>query len=225
MYEKAGGMLLGELKCCGVSKETAVTSLSNGRQARDPLQTRSMNFGFTTKRTTHYTYTPNTPHLHTYDSVKMSTKPTLIIAHDAFHKASQYERFRRALADVGIENTIIPQLPTSCVSIPTDAFAKDVETIDDIILDEITNDRDVVILVHGYAGIAVTNALTNVQDIVGVYAPDSIKGRILGLVFVAGVVPKKGEDLTSALWTGIGDWVTCEVCLSRHPAKGIGNLR
>ncbi|TKA50029.1 hypothetical protein B0A55_13448, partial [Friedmanniomyces simplex] len=131
-----------------------------------------------------------------------ATPPTVVIAHAAFHQPAHYIDFTAALDEVGLTEYRIPQLPSSSLS-PTaeDAFAQDVAVLRKTIRSCLTSGRDVLVLAHSYGGLPLSDALTDLPQ-----ATERDHAKVLGVVFVAGMVPEAGESLAKAMKTGVASW-------------------
>ncbi|KAH9838898.1 Alpha/beta hydrolase [Teratosphaeria destructans] len=121
----------------------------------------------------------------------MSTPPTIILLHDAFHQAAHYIDFDAALQAVGLSEVRIPQLPSCARSRPADdhAFDDDVQVARKMVLSCLRSGRDVMVLAHGYGGKVVAEALGGVP-----VERQREHVRVLGVVFVAGMVCEEGES-------------------------------
>ncbi|KAF2765609.1 hypothetical protein EJ03DRAFT_330776 [Teratosphaeria nubilosa] len=140
----------------------------------------------------------------------MTTPPTIILLHDAFHQASHYIDFDAALQDAGLSEVRIPQLP-SCSRNPApteNAFEEDVKVAKKTILSCLRSGRDVMVLAHGYGGKVVSDALEGIP-----VDRKRENAKVLGVVFVAGVVCEEEEDGTEQG----GSFVKGEVCRLTSP--------
>ncbi|TKA67533.1 hypothetical protein B0A55_08460 [Friedmanniomyces simplex] len=128
-----------------------------------------------------------------------ATPPTIVIAHAAFHQPAHYIDFTAALDEVGLTEYRIPQLPSSSLSPPAeDAFAQDV----------------------ALRRPAVVRCPADLPQ-----ATERDHAKVLGVVFVAGMVPEAGESLAKAMKTGVASWVRTEgnICTAGDPATVLFN--
>ena len=140
--------------------------------------------------------------------------PTIIIAHCAFHQAAHYETFTTSMNEAGFSRVHTSQLPSAGHIPPEDAFTKEVTVLLQAIASELLAGNDVMVLAHSYGGIPVTEALIEIgKDVKGE------AGKILGIVFVAAMMPDDGENLATAMKTGVAPWVKIEVRLLLHIFK------
>ncbi|KAK3676575.1 hypothetical protein LTR78_003349 [Recurvomyces mirabilis] len=151
-----------------------------------------------------------------------STPPTIILAHAAFHQPAHYIDFTAALGGVGLTEYRIPQLPSSSTSPPTaDALAQDVKVLSKTIRSCLTSGRDVLLVAHSYGGVPLSEALGEIGGAAG----GKGDAKVLGVVFVAAIVPSEGENMGSAMKTGVAEWVKIEgnICTANEPAKTFFN--
>lgn len=140
----------------------------------------------------------------------MSSSPlpiSVVVAHGAYLRAAQYNDFSKELAILGME-AVVPQLPSSSTSPPSDAFAADVEVLRSSLCMQLSAGRDVILLTHSYGGLPGCEAL---KDLPEPCAPHV--GKVLGIVFVSAFVAEEGQSLATAKESGQpADWVRLEVC-------------
>ncbi|KAK3615457.1 hypothetical protein LTR56_026573 [Elasticomyces elasticus] len=151
----------------------------------------------------------------------VATPPTIIIAHAAFHQPAHYINFTAALDEVGLTEYRIPQLPSSSLAPPAkEAFAQDVAVLRKTIRSCLTSGRDVLLLAHSYGGIPLSDALADIPQ-----STERDHAKVLGVVFVAAIVPEEGESLAKAMKTGVAEWVRTEgsVCKVDDPASVLFN--
>jgi hypothetical protein len=149
----------------------------------------------------------------------MSTPPTVIIAHGAFHQAAQYIDFDAALHEVGLKEVRIPQLPSASHNPPEDAFAQDVAVLKKTMQSCLSSGRDVMLIAHSYGAMPLSDALADIPHLTN---KDHVK--VLGVIFVAAMVPEEGEDLGKAMKTGVAPWVNINVRLFLCPVPSIPPL-
>lgn len=120
-------------------------------------------------------------------------KPTFVLFPGSWHTADCFDPLVKALADAGYSSVAVtPRCIDS--SPPSTTFQPDAEAIKDAIVE--LGDKDVILVLHSYAGIPGTDA---VGDLVA-NQPD-VAARIKRLVYLAAFVPMKGENLMGA-YTG-----------------------
>ncbi|KAK5110521.1 hypothetical protein LTR62_005713 [Meristemomyces frigidus] len=144
-----------------------------------------------------------------------SPPPTIILSHTAFHQPAHYIHFCAALNEVGLTEYRIPQLASSNPTPPkTDALAQDIAILRKTIRSCLSSGRDVLLVAHGYGGVPLSDAVSGLGDVGG-----RKDARVLGVVFVAGVVASEGEGFGSAMGSGVAGWVRLEgdTCTAMNP--------
>ncbi|CAJ2502528.1 Uu.00g099220.m01.CDS01 [Anthostomella pinea] len=122
------------------------------------------------------------------------TKPTIIIFPGAFHPVSCLGPFIKALKDVGF--------PAEAHTLPS-VGNPDIEAEDDVaffrsvMMPHIEDGKDVLLVVHSYAGIPGAGAIAGL-DKSGREARGA-KGGVLGIAYLAAFVPREGESTYSML--------------------------
>lgn len=94
------------------------------------------------------------------------------------------------------------------MSPPEDGFAKDTAVLQRAIVDQLEKQRDVIILAHSYGAILLTEALAATRI--------SSAAKVLGIIFVAAMVPEDADNLATAMKAGVVPWVKIEV---HHPQE------
>ncbi|KAK5119214.1 hypothetical protein LTR85_007828 [Meristemomyces frigidus] len=126
---------------------------------------------------------------------------SVVVAHGAFHKASQFDEFGKHLAELGLK-PVVPQLPSSSATPPSDAFEADVEVLRAALVTELSAGHDVILLAHSYGGIPGCEALEGLPE---PCTPNV--GRVLGIIFVSAFVAEEGQNLITAKKGGPAEWV------------------
>ncbi|KAK5137140.1 hypothetical protein LTR08_000645 [Meristemomyces frigidus] len=126
---------------------------------------------------------------------------TILIAHDAFHKASAYDTLATHLATFDLR-TIVPQLPSASRCSPPDPFAADTAMFHNAVVAELMTGHNVVVLAHGYGGLPGCEALQHLP----LRSSKAGIGRILGIIFVAAFVAEEGESFATAMEGGQPEW-------------------
>lgn len=128
-------------------------------------------------------------------------KPTLILAHDAFHTPEHYYDLVDAISHAGLR-VLAPQLPSSGQTIITNALEADAQTLFNSCKDEIDASRNVVMLSHGYGSIPGIIAAERINQ----YCLDRPRsGHVSKLISVAGVLLNAGESFMTAVRPG---WIS-----------------
>lgn len=126
-------------------------------------------------------------------------RPTILIAHDAFHIPAHFEQLQRDLANAGFR-VIIPQLPSSGVSAQSATLEDDVDAVMALGKAEIDNGTNVVLVAHGYGSIPGCAAAERLNQ----HSLDRPRtGNVTKLVLIAGVVSRLNEsyyDSVEAAW-------------------------
>lgn len=128
-----------------------------------------------------------------------SILPSIVIVHGAWHQSSHYNAFAKALMAAGFPKATTPQLPSAGSSPHTEnSFAADVATINRAIEEDLSSDHDVVLSAHSYGGVVATEALSNFLPPPTPASTPSPKPKILGIIFLASMIPLKGESSATA---------------------------
>ena len=120
-------------------------------------------------------------------------KPTILLAHGAWHVPAHYEPTAKPLREAGFE-VIIPQhksVSKDLKSDPGSAMQKDAAALADILRQILSDGKDVILLMHSYGGVCGCDAVGMVVE----DSPPTASGRILRLVFLAAHVIEKGVSM------------------------------
>lgn len=122
-------------------------------------------------------------------------KPTLILAHDAFHTPEHYYDLIEAISHAGFR-VLAPRLPSSGQTIISNALEADAQTLFNSCKDEIDASRNVVMLSHGYGSVPGAIAAERINQ----YCLDRPRaGHVSKSIVVAGVLLNAGESFMSAV--------------------------
>lgn len=128
-------------------------------------------------------------------------KPTLVLAHDAFHTPGHYNDLIEALSQTGLR-VLAPQMPSSGQAIVPNALEADARTLFDSCKDEIDASRNIVMLSHGYGSVPGVIAAERLNQ----YCLDRPRaGHVAKLIIVAGVLLSAGESFMTAVRPG---WIS-----------------
>ncbi|KAF2858977.1 hypothetical protein K470DRAFT_112168 [Piedraia hortae CBS 480.64] len=125
--------------------------------------------------------------------------PTIVIIHDAFAHPAPYTNFIAQLHAEGLTEVRVPHLPSTEGGDPE----RDVPVVKRTIESCLTSGRDVLVLAHGYGGSLIGDAVTGVN----VTAGKSNNAKLMGIVFVAGVIASPGESYLDAFEGGMPSWI------------------
>ena len=120
-----------------------------------------------------------------------SSKPTIVVAHGAWHVPAHYEPMAKPLREAGFEVIIPKHQSVGPKSDPGFALQKDATAIAKVLRNVLSSGKDAILLMHSYGGIAGGEA-------VGMLYEDppqaSNAGRLVRLVFLAAHVIEKGTS-------------------------------
>ncbi|KAK4508252.1 hypothetical protein PRZ48_001990 [Zasmidium cellare] len=126
-------------------------------------------------------------------------RPTIIIAHDAFHTPAHFDRLQQDLAGAGFR-VVIPQLPSSSSAAQSATLEDDVNTLVFYGNAEIENGNNVVLVAHGYGSIPGSAAAERLNQ----HSLDRPRtGSVTRLILIAGVISRTNEsyyDSVEAAW-------------------------
>ncbi|KAM0250016.1 hypothetical protein ACHAQJ_008785 [Trichoderma viride] len=108
----------------------------------------------------------------------MSSKPTLVFVPGAWHAADTWRKVTAELEPQGYKSICVTH-PTT-LSDPTKGIFDDIEETRKAILDEISQGRDVVVVVHSYGGMVGPSAIKGLTK-----ATSERPGRVLGIAMMA----------------------------------------
>ncbi|KAF2172086.1 hypothetical protein M409DRAFT_17328 [Zasmidium cellare ATCC 36951] len=141
-------------------------------------------------------------------------RPTIIIAHDAFHTPAHFEQLQQDLAAAGFR-VVVPQLPSSGVAGQSATLEDDVQTLVLYGKAEIENGHNVVLVAHGYGSIPGAAAAERLNQ----HSLDRPRtGTVTRLILIAGVVSRVNEsyyDSVEAAWAVARDGLVA----IRNPSK------
>lgn len=80
------------------------------------------------------------------------SKPTIVMVPGAWHKPTIYSKVANSLADHGYPTVSLP-LPSAGAVPPHQDFSGDVAAIRDCLIGLVSEDKEVVLVVHSYAGL------------------------------------------------------------------------
>lgn len=136
-----------------------------------------------------------------------SNKPTIVLVPGAFHSPIHYAALIGLLKVAGY--TVVSQRNPSCDSKNPDSqtTAKDADAIrNNLILPQIEAGKDVIVLSHSYGGSpgsAAAKGLSKVER-----RASGKKGGVIGLLYIAAILPPEGRSLLSLLPGNVFDpWV------------------
>lgn len=122
-------------------------------------------------------------------------KPAIIIVPGAYHVPAHYENLATELRNRG-HPVEIPRLPSiGARSDSGDGLTEDSKAVADAIDSLTAAGEDVVVLMHSYGGVPGTEAVAAVCEKSNVQTAAHNRGKILKLVYLAGLMVPKGENL------------------------------
>lgn len=120
-------------------------------------------------------------------------KPTILLVAGAWHTADYFGPLTKLL-EAADYPTVSLGLPSVGASPPVSDFSSDVTTVRIATSQLIADDKEVVVVMHSYGGIAGTEALQGLGK-----AQEGKVGRVIALVYIATMLPAKGHSFESHL--------------------------
>ena len=127
-----------------------------------------------------------------------SSNPTILIICGSYCPSSAYSSLGTHLQSLGFEtycktnpSCIESPAPPTVSTVPAVGLTEDAEAVRESIRELCGEQgKDVVFLAHSYGGLVATECLKGIGEM-----PVEGKGRVLGLVFLAAMLPMKGESV------------------------------
>jgi pimeloyl-ACP methyl ester carboxylesterase len=117
------------------------------------------------------------------------SKPVFVLLHGAWHTPRCWSRVVSELDQAGYES-IAPALPSSGSTPPTPGFDQDVETIRRTVSGLVEMQRDVVVVMHSFAGMTGGTALDGLDK--ESRLSKNLSGGVVRLIYVAAfMVPER----------------------------------
>ena len=127
------------------------------------------------------------------------TKPTILLVGGAWHTAAYLEPLATTLEAAGYP-TVTLGLPSVGANPPKSDFGADVAIIRSTVFELVSEGKRILAVLHSYGGIAGTEALQEFGQ-----ASEKGAGGVLGLVYIATMLPKKGDSFEAHL-ESVGDF-------------------
>jgi len=146
-----------------------------------------------------------------------NNQPTIILVPGAFHKASHFYKLAMQLTISGYTVSILDLPSTNVGEVQSPVYENDVSTITEAIRGFTAVGRNVVLVMHGYAGVPGTQAAFGLGRN---HAAES-DGAVLKLIYLAAWLPTEGQALNSLPWPADAEPATVtkeEVCLQANRA-------
>ena len=126
-----------------------------------------------------------------------SEKPAIVLVHGAWHIPAHYQGFIDALTNAGFE-THCPLLPTCNGAQPANSTLEDdTNTIEALIRSLIDKGRQVLLLMHSYAGVVGTNAVNQNLSFTQ-RKRNGLPSGVIALVYLCAFMLQPGETVKSA---------------------------
>ena len=137
------------------------------------------------------------------------SKPTILLVGGAWHTA-EYLRPLATTLEAAEYPVVALGLPSVGADPPKPDFGDDIAIIRSTVSDLISEGKRVVAVLHSYGGIAGTEALQKFGDM-----PQTGAGAVLGLIYIATMLPKKGDSFEAHL-ESVGDfgWTSAREALT-----------
>lgn len=138
----------------------------------------------------------------------MSAKPTFVFVPGAWHGPQGYDATASLLAKKGYESKYV-HLASVGANPPLKDMSPDVEVIRKAVEEVLNAGKDVVLVMHSYAGIPAMNALEHIMDN---NSGGNGRGRVVRLAWICGFVVPTGVSLFNAVGNKDTPWWKIEVC-------------
>ena len=126
-------------------------------------------------------------------------KPTILLVGGAWHTADYLVPFATMLEAAGYP--VVPLgLPSVGAKPPKPGFGDDVALIRSTVTQLVSEGKSVLAILHSYGGIVGTEALQGFTN-----APKDGAGALLGLLYIATMLPKNGDSFEAHL-ESVGDF-------------------
>ena len=137
-------------------------------------------------------------------TTQASNRPTIVLVHDAFHTPSHFDPLVRELRETRYR-VLLPQLPSSSSVHQPHVFEADQRAIIDLCRPEIEGGRNIIMVLHGYAGVPGPIA-AEMLNRYAITRPGS--GFVVKVVFLAAIVVSEGECVLDVIRP---DWLIQDV--------------
>ena len=143
----------------------------------------------------------------------MAAKPTFVLVPGSFHPAETYDHLVPLLQAAGY-STQSTSLP-SALSDPDAGLQTDVVHLRDTLLCPLVEEgKQIVLVLHSYAGFPGALAIEGLGQ--RERASQGLGGGVLGVVFVAALVPVEGMSLVDAVGGALPPWMEINVWQMRY---------
>lgn len=138
--------------------------------------------------------------------------PTVLVIPGSFSRARFYDPTLDHLKSLGI-TSIAHELPSASHEPPQPAatLADDAAYFNTEALRLLDRGKDVIVLGHSYGGMVATECMKGLKE-----KSAEGKGKVLGLVYLTALIPKKGETSQTLLGSAKVDYiklnVSCSAC-------------
>ena len=138
--------------------------------------------------------------------------PTVLVIPGSFSRARFYDTTLNHLKSLGITSTA-HDLPSASREPPQPAatLADDATYFNTEAVKLLDQGKDVIVLGHSYGGMVATECMKGLKEKV---AEGKGKGKVLGLVYLTALIPKKGESSQTLLGSASVDYIKLNVSRS-----------
>ena len=140
----------------------------------------------------------------------LAPKPTIVFVHGAWQDTSCFDIIRAQLSEYNYSSTAVPLPSTGASSSSQQTHLEDVtairNTLEQLIL---VGEKDVLLVLHSYGGIPGCGAIEGLEK--SMRKSVGGMGGIIGCVFIAAMLPLKGQSLSDVLRDWEFRYMTVEV--------------
>lgn len=136
----------------------------------------------------------------------MSTKPTVVIAHGAWHPVDVFTPFAEQLVERGhkVEVVALPSIDHDSVPVP--GLREDCEAVAETLNRRADEGEEIILLCHSYGGVVGSCAVEG-QDVAYRKHKLGKKGGVVLVIYMAAFMLKKGVSLLDALGGEPAEWM------------------
>lgn len=135
-----------------------------------------------------------------YMAIMSQPKPTIIVVPGAFHKASHFYKLAMHLTVAGFTASVLDLPSTTDGDFEPHVYQKDVATIANAIREFTNVGREVVLVMHDYAGNPGTQAAYDLGTKAANGTEAGSHGAVVKLIYLAAWLPLEGQSLFSLPW-------------------------
>ena len=148
--------------------------------------------------------------------------PTILVVPGSFSRARFYDETLNHLQSLGITSTA-HNLPSASREPPQAAatLAEDATYFNTEAGQLLDQGKDVIILGHSYGGMVATECMKGLQE---KSAEGKGKGKVLGLIYLTALIPKKGESSQTLLGGASVDYIKMNVSVLHFAGCALAHI-